>query len=97
MSTPELALELIITHHKRRRARLPYSASVYLINTALPSPRDLIDSGRCEEAESEGEAARNALRELQERRERLAGAHDALLMRALLDPVGAITKRRTVG
>ena len=90
-------IELIVTHHKRRRSRPPFSATAYLVDSSKTAPSDLLDAGRCEEAGSGGEAARDALRDLQQRRERLTGVCDAVLNQALLDPLGAITLQRVVG
>ncbi|WP_394794888.1 hypothetical protein [Armatimonas sp.] len=94
MNSPDLKIELIALHHKRRRSKPPYSATAYLVDSSLPAPRDLIDAGRCEEAEGEEDAMRAALRDLQTR---LNGQHDALVRAVLADPVGAITERRRVG
>ena len=109
MST--LSLELIVWHHKRRTRRQPYSAAAYLLDPSKPEHHQVIEAGSCTDAGTEGEAARDALRDLHERCERLGGAselrlvgeHDAesevrtsTLVRVLADPVGAISERRFV-
>jgi hypothetical protein len=91
-STPSgLKIELIVWHHRRRTRRLPYSAAAYLLDPSKPEHHQVIEAGSCLEAGTEGEAARDALRELQER----LGASDVLkakerydevLVRALADP-----------
>ncbi len=96
MSTPNtLHIELIVWHHRRRTARQPYSATAYLIDPARLEHYRVVEAGLCYEAGSEGEAARDALRDLQERCER-QGKYDADLVRALADPVAAISERRLV-
>ena len=89
-----LRIELIVTHHKRRRSKLPYSATAYLVDSSLPAPRDLIDAGRCEEAEGEEDAVRASLRDLQTR---LNGRHDELVRSVLADPARVEMVRRQVG
>lgn len=86
-TTHALVIELIVWHHKRRTRRLPYSAAAYLLDPSKPENHQVLEAGSCSEAGTEHEAARNALRELQERRER-QGKHDPELVRALSDPVG---------
>lgn len=97
MAEPALQIELIVWHHKRRTARAPYSAAAYLIDPSKPQNRQLIEAGNCSEAGTEGEAARDALRALQTALGDGEGAWGELVRRALLDPVGAVTERRTVG
>lgn len=90
MNTPApapLAIELIVWHHKRRTRRLPYSAAAYLLDPSKPEHHQVLEAGSCAEAGTEGEAARDALRDLQERRDH-QGKHDPELVRALSDPVG---------
>ncbi|WP_309713991.1 hypothetical protein [Armatimonas sp.] len=97
MSNPTtLKIEMIVWHHKRRTRRQPYSAAAYLIDPSKPEHHQILEAGSCSEAGTEGEAARDALRDLQERRERLVGTYDPELVRALADPVGAISERRFV-
>lgn len=91
-----LTIELIVWHHRRRTRRQPYSAAAYLTNPSKPEHHQVIEAGSCTDGSTEGEAARDALRNLQERRERLVGAHDPELVQALNDPVGAISERRFV-
>ena len=100
MST--LRIELIVWHHKRRTRQQPYSASAFLIEPGR-LPHEMIAGGNCNEAESESQAARGALRELQEQLGKVVGAsmasdaHDAVVRAALADPVAAITERRSMG
>ena len=89
-----LKVELFVWHHKRRTRRQPYSAAAYLLDPSKPQHHQVIEAGSCTDAGTEGEAARDALRDLQERCERLAGQYDTELVRALRDPVGAISERR---
>ena len=89
-----LTIELIVWHHRRRTRRQPYSAAAYLTDPSKPQHHQVIEAGSCTDGGTEGEAARDALRDLQERCERLVGEHDAELVRALADPVGAISERR---
>ena len=97
-----LHIELIVWHHKRRTRRLPYSAAAYLVDPSKPKHHQVIEGGTCLEAGSEGEAARDALRELQESLatsdlvDQLQGRHEPVLRVALADPVGAIMQRRFV-
>ncbi len=87
MST--LTIELIIWHHKRRTRRLPYSAAAYLLDPSKPEHHQVLEAGSCSEAGTEGEAARDALRELQTRRDH-QDKHDPELVRALADPLGGL-------
>jgi hypothetical protein len=100
-TAPTLRVEMIVWHHKRRTRREPYSAAAYLVDYTKPRHHQVIEGGTCLEAGSEGEAARDALREIQERLgasdlvSKLVG-HDEVLVRALADPVGVIGERRFV-
>ena len=102
IKAPTLRIELTVWHYRRCTRRLPYSASAYLINIDKPGYRQAIIGGSCLEAGSEGEAARDALRDLQERLGSsdlladLQGQPNATLLVALSDPVGAISERRVV-
>jgi hypothetical protein len=89
----DLSIELIVWFHTRRTRRQPYSAAAYLIDLNLPTARQTIEGGMCLESDSEAEAAREALRDLQER---LEGQHAPILIRALKNPTESITKRREV-
>lgn len=99
-----LKVELIVWHHQRRTRRQPYSAAAYLLDPSKPDHHQVIEAGSCTDGGTEGEAARDALRDLQERCERLGGAselrlageYDAELVRALAYPVRAISERRFV-
>ena len=98
---PELRVELILWHHQRQTRRMPYSASAYLIAPGR-KPHEMIAGGSCNEAENESQAAREALRELQEQLGRVVGAamatdlHDEVVRAALADPLAAVTERRSV-
>ena len=84
-------------HHKRRTRRLPYSAHAYLVQPGR-KPFEVIEAGNCDEAGTEGEAARDALRALQEALGDGDGALGGeILRRALLDPLEAISERLVVG
>lgn len=87
-------IDVIVWHHERRTARPPYSAAAYLINGNAKPGGDLVEAGNCDEASNEVEAARLALRALQEA---LGDRCPALVIAALVDPVGAITERWRVG
>lgn len=88
-----LSIELIVWFHTRRTRRQPYSAAAYLIDLNLPTARQTIEGGTCLESGSEAEAAREALRDLQER---LQGEYAPTLIRALQNPIGSITAKRDV-
>ena len=98
---PGVTIELIVWHHKRRTRRQPYSAAAYLLDPSKDKYHKDIEAGECLEAGSEGEAARDALRDLQESLATsdlvmpLELAHEVLIA-ALGDPVGAIGERRFV-
>lgn len=87
-----MQIEVIVWHHHRRTVTPPYSASAYLID---PYPRhggDVIAAGSCDAADGELVAAREALRNLQNRL--TLPEYRALVDGALTDPERVIRERR---
>jgi hypothetical protein len=87
-----MQIEVIVWHHKRRTVTPPYSASAYLVDLSLPEARQVIAAGSCDAADGELVAAREALRNLQNRL--TLPEYRALVDGALVDPERVIRERR---